>query len=145
MSPPLIACVPDLITTLGIALQLMSVSDVHRSWTVADCAPLLPPPIALGQFRVYLTGERPVSFASWAFLGPVAREGLRPRSLGNGFIAPYGHTWAMVDDLQRTALAAHIVHATGRKPDGTIRKIGRWTGINVRRNSDAENYQSHGR
>ena len=37
MSPPLIACVPDLTTTLGIALQLMSVSDVHRSWTVADC------------------------------------------------------------------------------------------------------------
>ena len=159
MSPPLIACVPDLTTTLGIALQLMSVSDVHRSWTVAHCARLLPPPIALGQFRVYLAGGRPVGFASWAFLGPVARDGLltrtrklQPEDWASGpdawvmdFIAPYGHTWAMVDDLQRTALADHIVHATRRKPDGTIRKIGRWTGINVRRKSDAENYQSHGR
>ena len=94
----------------------------------------------------------PFGFASWAFLGPVARDGLltrtrklQPEDWASGpdawvmdFIAPYGHTWAMVDDLQRTALADHIVHATRRKPDGTIRKIGRWTGQNVRRGDALE-------
>lgn len=108
---------------------------------------LLAPPVEQQQFRIYIAGGRPVGFASWAFLSPEVEQALlaRTRKLQAAdwvsgpnawvmdFIAPEGDTWAMVDDLQRTALADHIVFATRRRPDGSIRKVGRWTGINVRR------------
>lgn len=147
MSRSVIACIPDLTTTLGITLQLMARSEVHRPWSVADCARLLIPPIERRQFRVYIADGRPVGFASWAFLSLEVRQSflaqtrkLQPADWSSGpqawvmdFIAPEGDTWAMVDDLQRTALADQIVFATRRASDGSIRKVGRWTGVNVRR------------
>lgn len=53
---------------MGLGVWLMSMSDLHHSWSLSSTVRLLRPPFELGQAQFYFFGDRPCGFVTWAFL-----------------------------------------------------------------------------
>lgn len=101
---------------LGAVVDLMSLSPVHQSWTVADMQRLVVPPIELHQ-RVFVVDQGSlVGWGSWAFLSDEAEQGfisgsrkLRPEDWSSGSkiwlidaIAPHGHAREITSMIRKT-------------------------------------------
>jgi hemolysin-activating ACP:hemolysin acyltransferase len=53
---------------LGLVIQLMRLSPLHRRWRVSDIERLIIPPYDLDQFRCYRFSGRAAGLATWAYL-----------------------------------------------------------------------------
>ena len=96
-------------------LDLMNLSEIHRRFTVADIHRLVYPPIINDQYKLYHEDDKPVAYASWAYLSEEVRVKYLSR-LGTfradewrsgtelwfiDFIAPFGYPAKYVRDLYR--------------------------------------------
>lgn len=103
----------DHIAVLGHIAWLMSQSKDHRDLFVSDLEWRVMPAVAHGQFRIWRQGNRPVAYASWAFVGPKQEARLKagtirlaPTEWRSGdikvivdVIAPLGTRESMVDEI----------------------------------------------
>lgn len=71
----------DNIAVLGHISWLMSQSPEHRNVFVTDLEWRVMPAVALGQFRIWRQGNRPIAYASWAFVGPHQKARLNPGTI----------------------------------------------------------------
>ncbi|MDP5220350.1 toxin-activating lysine-acyltransferase [Ruegeria sp. 2205SS24-7] len=129
-------------TILGEALALMSQCELYRDRDLAEFSQLILPPLALGQLRVWRSGEMPVGLATWAYLdagteAAVLDEGrcLLPGEWNTGhcpvvmdFVAPLGNGFRMARDLTRTVFPGVAFRAARRSADGQLKKIVQFPG-----------------
>ncbi len=136
----------DHYTAIGFALELLALSPYHRQYPVDGYFHVeIMPPIALGQARFYLRHDGgPAALVTWAWLSAetecaVLKSGRALNAdewnCGNGlffndWIAPYGNTRAIAQDI-RTNVFRDIKTAASirRRQDGGIRKPNRWLGL----------------
>ena len=76
---------------LGFAMWLAIHSEMHAGWLVQDVKTRFIPPIAIDQFAVYFSDEKPFGFVTWARLDEAGeaswrngQTGLRPADWNAG-------------------------------------------------------------
>ncbi len=129
-------------TVLGEALALMSRCGLYRDRDLSGFSQLIMPPLALGQLRIWRSGEMPVGLATWAYLNAdtediVLKEGrcLTPEEWNSGlcpvvmdFVAPFGNGFKMARDLTRTVFPGLAFRAARRSADGQLKRIVQFPG-----------------
>ncbi len=129
-------------TVLGEALTLMSQCGLYRDRDLAEFSELILPPLAIGQVRVWRSGQMPVGLATWAYLDAdtetaVLNEGraLAAEEWNSGlcpvvmdFVAPFGNGFNMARDLTRTVFPGVAFRAARRSADGRLTKIVQFPG-----------------
>lgn len=109
---------------LGAVTWLMLQQSALRASLLADLEWRVLPPLMLGQARLFMRGEAPVGFASWAFLSEeaVSRWRIAPHRLAmpdwNGgdqawlidVFTPYGGAREMLEELRGNQLAGRELH-----------------------------------
>lgn len=103
---------------LGSIMHLMMHSPLHRRYTIHDLAERFIPSLLHNQFRYYEINGAPIGFVNWAWLDDKTEKKFSTghyelklddwRSGSNlwfpEFIAPFGHTRQMVNDLRTNVL-----------------------------------------
>ncbi|WP_454720320.1 MULTISPECIES: toxin-activating lysine-acyltransferase [Cupriavidus] len=122
------------IPLLGPVSWLMMNDPATRHAFFADLEWRVMPPLVLEQAKLFMRGEMPTAFVTWAYLSdPVAeRYGKPPFRLAPGdwksgenvflvdLIAPYGGAQEVLDDLKKTVLAGKTIHQVApQSTDGT--------------------------
>lgn len=134
----------DRMTTLGEVTYLAMQSPLHMRYSVAQLALFFVTPLRLGQCRVYRNKSGPVGFVAWARLSDAAsadytndvRE-LTPLDWTSGtnlwfieFLAPFGHSRRIVNDMRRSIFPISMARALKRDPNGGPSRIVEWRGVN---------------
>jgi cytolysin-activating lysine-acyltransferase len=139
----------DYYGSVGYALELLAQSEYHRQFPLGDYfrAEILPA-LWCGQARFYLTQEGiPTAMVTWAWLSePVERDVLATgRALArdewqsgehlffNDWITPFGNMREVAHDFMHNIFPNSVASSIRRNPDGTVRRVNRWTGVNLRR------------
>lgn len=132
-------------TLLGEVVWLMAHSKVHQEWPIASVFQWAIPAISLKQCRLYRKNGRPVAYVAWAYLSKEVEESyvLNPQSLqpkdwksGNrgwliDWIAPFGDTAAVVNDLRTTIFKDEMGRALRVKPGSDEMQIIYVHGVNA--------------
>jgi cytolysin-activating lysine-acyltransferase len=128
---------------LGMVMWLMSHADYHSQWPLWSVDTDVIPALMQGQSKIYFDEQHnPVGFATWAWLNDSAEaqvidtsESLRFEQWKSGehlmfadFVAPWGHSRAILSDLRGHVFPTHRAFSLGRHTDGSIRKIYYWKG-----------------
>lgn len=135
-------------TVLGEALALMAQCELYQDRNLDAFSQLILPPLALGQVRVWRSGEVPVGLATWAYLdaateAAILNDGqpLAPEDWNSGhcpvvmdFVAPFGNGFKMARDLTRTVFPDVAFRAARRGADGRLKKIVQFPGRNAQGN-----------
>ena len=137
----------DLETSLGMCMRLMSQSDYHRNWDMATFDAEITAAILNSQYQIYFDEQdNPIGLATWAWISDKCRQHLIEEQgalkfndwksgehlLFNDYIAPWGHAKAILKDLRTNVFPDETAFSLGRNPDGSIRKIYTWKGINIK-------------
>lgn len=133
---------------LGEITSLLLLSKVHRHHQVRDIADIILPAINLNQFRIYRNSKKePIALVTWAYFSEaVEKEYLKGKSvlsekeLKSGdiiymtdFIAPYGHTKKVIDDLKKNVFPKDEVKALRFVEQGKSRsKIWKFHGVDYK-------------
>lgn len=119
---------------LGLALWLFA-RDARKKFTfIADQDWLVMPPLVLDQCKLYMKGEVPWAFCTWAYVNDEvnARLGsnipkIAPHEWKSGahlwlidVVAPFGGLEEIVVDLAQSNLAGQAFKALMPKPDGAV-------------------------
>ncbi len=134
---------------IGEITSLLMLSKVHRKMQIRDIADIILPAVNLNQFRIYRNSKKePIALVTWAFLSEkvekefLAGKGLLSESeLKSGdiiymtdFIAPYGHTKKVIDDLKKSMFPDSEVRALRFTEQGKSRsKVWKFYGINYKK------------
>ena len=51
----------------------------------------------------------------------------------NDWITPYDNTREVLHDMTHNVFPGAVATSLRRNPDGTVRRVNRWTGVNLRR------------
>lgn len=141
----------DHYASVGYALELLSQSEYHRQFPLGDYfrAEILPA-LWCGQARFYLTPEGvPTALVTWAWLSAEVERDVHAtgrslvrdewncgeRHFFNDWITPYGNVREVMFDITHTVFPDMVATSLRRHHDGTVRRINRWTGVNIRRTS----------
>ncbi|MFP7753887.1 toxin-activating lysine-acyltransferase [Thermodesulfobacteriota bacterium B35] len=130
---------------LGPVLLLYMHSPHRRFRFIADLEWLLLPPLLAGQCKLYMKGEYPLSFVSWAFLDEEAEKNLlagggrlRPEDWKRGdrlwiidLVAPFGGVDSMLRDLRTREFPGREISLAVPDPESG--------GVRVRRLRPLEN------
>ncbi len=130
---------------LGTVVRLMTLSDLHKRWTVSDLDRLIMPPMETGQCLFAIKEVAPIAFVSWALFSEevsmIFANRMRPLRKGDwhsgdqlwivDFIGPFGFVPEIVRMLKeylkqrypRNARAFAIRY----KERGRVRRLSRWT------------------
>lgn len=139
----------DYYTSVGYALELLAQSDYHRQQKLGDYfrAEILPA-LWCGQTRFYLTNEGiPTAMVTWAWLSEMVQRdvhnsgrALAPeewtcgdRLFFNDWITPYGNIRDVLHDMTHNIFPDEVATSLRRNPDGSVRRVNRWTGVNLRK------------
>ena len=126
---------------LGFAMWLAIHSEMHAAWFVQDVKTWFLPPIAIDQFAVYFSDDKPFGFVTWARLDEAGetswrngQSGLRPGDWNAGdrlwfidFIAPFGGVRRIASDLRRR-MPDQRGWSLRRGLDGRVVKTSLWLG-----------------
>ena len=139
----------DLYASVGFALELLSRSEYHRQFPVGDYFRVeILPALDLGQARFYLTDEGlPTAMITWAWLSAeVERDvhatgrALEPsewccgdRLFFNDWITPFDNIAEVLRDMTHNIFPREVATSLRRNPDGSVRRVNRWTGVDLRR------------
>jgi hemolysin-activating ACP:hemolysin acyltransferase len=128
---------------LGTMVSTCVHSDTYMSWNLRDLANYFMPPIALGQYSIFVSGQRIVGFITWAFLSDELTRALRELFQEPGseewksgtqlwfmdMVSTHGFTRDISRMLQqeilRNATSSHA-YAIRRRADGSVRKTARF-------------------
>lgn len=94
---------------------LYSVSDLHKKWSMDSLHQWTIPALRHQQYRLYRSGDKPVGFATWAWLSEDIEtiyatnpSSLKPRDWQSGerlwildLVAPFGDAKRVIADLRR--------------------------------------------
>lgn len=144
----------DHYAAVGFATELLAQSPYHRQFRLIDYLSVeVLPALDSNQARFYLTeGGIPTAMVTWAWLSEEVERDVHAtgRSLGldewncgerhffNDWITPYGNIQEVMHDISHNVFPDTIATSLRRNMDGSVRRVNRWTGINVRRaNSEA--------
>lgn len=135
----------------GFALELLAQSDYHKQFALGDFFRTeILPALWCGQVRFWIADNGlPTAMITWAWLPKSARDEihLTGRSIArdewqggehpfiNDCVAPYGNMRSVASEIATVLFPDHIVSSLRRNPDGSIRRINRWTGVNLRKSS----------
>ncbi|WP_051208267.1 toxin-activating lysine-acyltransferase [Saccharospirillum impatiens] len=140
---------------LGMMMWLMKHADYHSQWPLWSVDTDIVPALIHGQSKLYFDEHRsPVGFATWAWLTDEAKvqvlEDTGPLEVNQwnqgdhlmfaDFVAPWGHSLHILNDLRGHMFPEHRAFSIGRNPNGSIRKIYYWKGIRFKERIAAEQY-----
>lgn len=130
---------------MGPVIMLYLQSSHRRYQFIGDLEWLLLPPLVLGQCKLYMKKEYPISFISWAFLDEAAEKRLfanggklRPEDWKSGdrlwlidIVAPFGGVENMLRDFQKNEFPGQVVRLLAPDPKTggvTARELPAYTG-----------------
>lgn len=138
----------DYYASMGFALELLAQSPYHKKHEVGNYfhSEILPA-LRMNQVRFYMTEEGiPTAMVIWAWLNESVQQQVHTtgrvlkyeewncgdRLFFNDFVAPYENCKAVINDLKTNIFPDHIATSLRRNPDGSIRRINRWIGVNTK-------------
>lgn len=139
----------DLYASVGYAFELLARSEYHRRFSHGVYLEVeILPALRLGQARFYLTPEGiPTAMVTWAWLSEAVERDVHAtgralkadewncgdRLFCNDWLTPYGNLREIVHDITENVFPNAVATSLRRNPDGSVRRINRWTGAHVRR------------
>jgi cytolysin-activating lysine-acyltransferase len=134
---------------VGYALELLAQSKYHRQFSLGDYLWVeILPALWCGQARFYLTSDgAPVAMVAWAWLSEPVEHDIHAtgralaeeewqsgsRLFFNDWITPYGNTSEVLRDMTVHIFPDEVATSLRRHSDGSVRKVNRWTGANLRK------------
>lgn len=141
----------DYYASVGYALELLAKSDYHRRFGLGDYVRVeILPALWSGQSRLYLTADGvPTAMVTWAWLSEEVERDVHAtgralrdhewtcgdRLFCNDWITPYGNLREIAHDMAHNIFPDEIATSLRRNPDGSVRRINRWTGVNRRQSA----------
>jgi len=138
----------DCYSGVGYALELLAQSEYHRQFPVGDYLRVeILPPLWQGQIRFYLSPQGfPTGMITWAWLSNevlqdvlASGRALSPdewncgsQHFFNDWITPHNNIREIMQDMTTNVFPDTIATSLRRNPDGSVRRINRWTGVNAR-------------
>ena len=133
----------------GYALELLTRSDYHRQMPVGDLIrSAIVPPLWYGQCRFYLSEDgRPTGMITWAWLSEEVERDVHAtgraltdeewmsgdRLFFNDWITPSAADMRfIIQDIGHNVFPDGVATSLRRNPDGSVRRINRWTGARRR-------------
>ena len=132
----------------GFAIELLAHSEYHRKFEMGDYLDTeILPPMKCDQIRYYVSdGGIPTAMVTWAWLSEEIQTDIHAtgraltedewncgdRLFFNDWITPYGNTRDVLKDMTHNIFPDEVATSLRRNPDSSVRRINRWTGINIR-------------
>lgn len=139
----------DYYAGVGYALELLAQSEYHRTHILGDYFRMeILPALWYRQSRFYLTDDCvPTAMVTWAWLSKKVESEIhstgRPlfqdewkcgnRLFINDWITPYENVREVLRDMTHNVFPDEVATSLRRNPDGSVRRINRWTGVNLRK------------
>lgn len=133
---------------VGYALELLATSEYHRQFPLgAYFRTEILPALWRGQVRFYLTDDSfPTALVSWAWISDAVEREIhrtgRPLADGewdcgdrlffNDWITPFDNVREVLRDMTHNVFPNQAATSLRRNPDGSVRRINRWTGVDLR-------------
>ena len=144
---------PGNMSMLGEIVWLMAHSKVHQEWPIASIFQWVIPAIAHQQCRLYRRNGKPVAYVAWARMSKEVEEtyvlnprALEPKDWISGdrgwlvdWIAPFGDTPSVMQDLRTGIFKDEVGRALRVKPDSDEMQIIYVHGINAQAKADDPN------
>jgi len=134
---------------IGFALELLAQSIYHKQKNISDYFRVeVLPAIWKNQARFYVTKDGiPRAMVTWAWLSEAIEEEVHAtgralalhewecgnRLFFNDWVTPYGNIQEVLRDMTCNLFPNEIATSLRRNQDGSVRRINRWTGANIRR------------
>lgn len=138
----------DYYSSVGYAVELLSQSEYHRQHRTGDyLRSEVLPALWCGQTRFYVTQEGlPSAMVTWAWLSEsvetqvhasgrvlMGREwNCGDRLFINDWITPYHNVRDVLHDMTHNIFPDKVATSLRRNANGSVRRINRWTGVNLR-------------
>lgn len=142
----------DYFASNGYALELLAQSEYHSKHALgAYFRTEILPPLWANQARFYLTAEgMPTAMVTWAWLSEEVEADVHQtgralskdewncggRLFFNDWITPYNNIREVVLDMRQNVFPNEVATSLRRNPDGSVRRINRWTGVDVGKKTD---------
>ncbi|MBK5933385.1 cytolysin-activating lysine-acyltransferase [Rhodovulum imhoffii] len=139
----------DYYASVGYALELLAQSEYHRQFKLGDYLRVeILPALWCGQARFYVTNEGiPTAMVTWAWLSPEVERDVHKtgralaneewncgdRLFFNDWITPFDNIREVLHDMTHNIFPDEVATSLRRNHDGTVRRINRWTGVNLRK------------
>lgn len=139
----------DYYASTGFALELLAQSTYHKQHNVGDYFRVeVLPALWANQARFYLTDEGiPTAMVTWAWLNEAAEKEIHTtgraltrdewncgdRLFFNDWITPYENIREVLHDMTNNIFPDEVATSLRRRQDGSVRRINRWTGVNLRK------------
>ena len=139
----------DYYASTGFALELLAQSPYHKQHKVGDYFRTeILPALWANQARFYLTEEGiPTAMVTWAWLNEDVQKEVHEtgralahdewkcgdRLFFNDWITPYNNIREVLHDMTHNVFPDQVATSLRRNPNGSVRRINRWTGVNLRR------------
>lgn len=142
----------DYYASTGFALELLAQSAYHKQHKVGDYFRIeVLPALWANQTRFYLTDEGiPTAMVTWAWLNETVEKEIHTtgraltrdewncgdRLFFNDWITPYDNIREVLHDMTNNIFPDEVATSLRRRQDGTVRRINRWTGVNLRKTKE---------
>lgn len=139
----------DYYASTGFALELLAQSPYHKQHKLGNYFRTEVLPAFWGnQARFYLTeASIPTALVTWAWLNEEVEKEVHAtgralsrnewkcgdRLFFNDWITPYNNIREVLHDMTHNIFPDQVATSLRRNPDGSVRRINRWTGVNLRR------------
>mgnify|MGYP000235823331 FL=1 len=139
----------DYYASVGFALELLAQSPYHKEQELGEYFETeILPALWANQVRFYLTDKGiPTAMVTWAWLSQDVEDEVLStgraleedewnsgdRLFFNDWITPYANIRDVLHDMTHNIFPDEIATSLRRNQDGTVRRINRWTGVNIRR------------
>lgn len=139
----------DYYIDVGYALELLAQSEYHKNSNMMTYFNNeILPPINAGQVEFYISAQGvPIGMATWAWLSTDLRNEVHKTGrtivgeewnsgnhlFFNDWITPYQNVRGFLKYMTGQVFPNEIATSLRRNPDGSIRRINRWVGINARK------------
>lgn len=134
---------------VGYATELLAQSEYHSKQPLGDYfrAEILPA-LWANQARFYVTDDGlPTAMVTWAWLSEDIEKEVHHTGRAlmqhewncgehlffNDWVTPYGNIREVMNDMTHNIFPNHIATSLRRNPDNSVRRINRWTGVNLRK------------
>lgn len=139
----------DYYAAAGYAIELLAQSKYHRQQNLGSYFRIeILPALWMNQTRFYVAPNgAPTALVTWAWLSQEVEEEVHTtgralsddewncgdRLFCNDWITPYNNIREVVYDMTHNVFPNAEATSVRRKQDGSVYKICRWTGVNLRK------------
>lgn len=139
----------DYYASAGYALELLAQSPYHKQHKMGDYFRVeILPALWAQQVRFYVTDKAvPTAMVSWAWLSEEVEQEVHTtgraltrdewncgdRLFCNDWITPYKNIREVAHDMTHNVFPDQTATSLRRHQDGSVRRINRWTGVNLRK------------